>query len=350
MSAKENLVDKIVSRETPYVIAEIGINHNGDMQLAREMIDAAAENGASCVKFQNFIVDKYISSMAGKADYQKQDQFLDQTQNEIIKKCEITIQQAEDLNTYAKKKNIDFLSTPFEVWSLRGLLEIGMQAIKVSSCNLTNLQFLEELSVSGVPVLISTGMASFEEVIQAVNIFKTSQSPIILFQCTSNYPSDPKNANLKVIETYKNLFNVPIGLSDHTKSNTTSIAAVALGAVVIEKHFTLSRDLPGIDQNASMEPHELRELVSQLKECKLALGSSMKFRTSEEENTAIALRRSLVAAKDITAGDLITENNLIIMRPGNGLPPSYLPKLLGKRLTKSIKKGMPLNLEDFLQN
>ena len=348
MTNKKTIIDRIVDSEHPYVIAEIGINHNGDMNLAREMIDAAAENDASCVKFQNFVVDKYISPLAGKADYQEQTDFADQSQNEIIKACEITVEQADELRAYSATKNIDFMSTPFEVWSLRGLLGLGLPAIKISSCNLTNLPFLEEAADSGTPILLSSGMGSLEEVIRAVGIFKAAGSPLLLFQCTSNYPSRPENANLKVLETYQRLFEIPVGLSDHTPTNTTCIAAIALGAVAVEKHFTLSRDLPGIDQKVSMEPHELKELVATLRECRSALGSPVKFRTEEEENTAIALRRSLVAAHDLSPGDVATEDNVMIMRPGNGLAPEYLPRLKGRRFTRSLKAGELLSLDDFL--
>lgn len=348
MKNQSNLIEQIASGENPYVIAEIGINHNGDMNLAREMIDAAAENGADCVKFQNFVVDKYISPLAGKADYQEQTDFAGQTQNEIIKACEITVEQADELRAYSDTKNVDFMSTPFEVWSLRGLLALDLPAIKISSCNLTNIPFLEEAANSGVAILLSTGMGSLEEVTRAVGIFKATRSPLLLFQCTSNYPSRPENANLRVIETYQRLFDVPVGLSDHTPSNTTCVAAIALGAVAVEKHFTLSRNLPGIDQKASMEPHELKELVATLRECRSALGSPVKFRTEEEENTAVALRRSLVAARDLEPGDELNEDAVMIMRPGNGLAPEYLPRLMGRQLTKPIKSGALLSLDDFL--
>ena len=348
MTAKSSLIDKIEARESPYIIAEIGINHNGDINLAKEMIDAAAESGADCVKFQNFIVDKYISPIAEKATYQKQAEFADKSQNEIIKTCEITVEEADELQSYTRKKQIDFLSTPFEVWSLRGLVSINISGIKISSCNLTNISFLEEAAKSGLPILLSTGMGSIEEVVRAVAIFKSYGTPLMLFQCTSNYPSSPKNANLRVIETFRNLFGVPVGLSDHTVNNTTCIAATALGAVAIEKHFTLSRSLPGIDQKASIEPNELKELVVQVNECKLSLGSPLKFRTDEEENTANALRRSLVAARDIDIGDLLNKECIMVMRPGNGLDPSYLSVLNGRKFTRPVRKGMPILMDDFL--
>ena len=343
-----NILENLKSRVDPYVIAEIGINHNGQISLAKEMIDAAHENYADCVKFQSFSVDKYISPLAVKAAYQQQRGFEEKSQREIIKACELEVEQSHELFNYSRKRGIDFLSTPFEVWSLRELVELDLPWIKISSCNLTNIPFLEEAAATSKPILLSTGMANFEEVISAVDIFKSANSPLMLFQCTSNYPSDPQNANLKVIQTYRKLFDVPVGLSDHTKTNITSIAAVALGAIAIEKHFTLSKSLPGIDQQASMEPNELRQLVLEIRECKKSLGSPLKFRTSEEQDTSNALRRSLVASKDIKQGESLSKENVLIMRPGTGLSPENFPLLQGKKFSKAIKKGTPLSMNDFL--
>lgn len=346
----DNLVAKIASSPHPYIIAEIGINHNGDMELARQMVDAAKEAGADCVKFQSFLADRYISERASKADYQQQDDTVQgKSQRQIIKECELSTEQAIDMKAYATEKQIDFLSTPFEVWSLRELQKIGVPGIKVSSCNLTNYPFLEELADSGLPVLLSTGMGALNEVARAVHIFQRSGSPLLLFQCTSNYPSRIENANLLVIPTYASLFGVPVGLSDHTTNHTTSIAAVALGAVAVEKHFTLSRDLPGIDQKASIEPQDLRGLVEATREAHVALGSPMKERTDEEENTAIALRRSLVAARDIKAGELCEPDMLAIKRPGTGLAVDHAERLAGARFARDVEGDQPITLDDFLE-
>ena len=350
MGEDKNFIEKIVDTDTPYVIAEIGINHNGDINLAREMIDAAKDSKADCVKIQNFMVDKYISPLAEKADYQKQNKFKGKSQREIIRDCELSLKNTAELYEYSKKLDIDFLSTPFEIWSLKDLISLDVEAIKISSCNLTNIPFLEEAASSGLPIILSSGMANFQEVLQAVELFKSANSPLMLFQCTSNYPSKPESANLRVINTFQSVFNVPVGLSDHTETNTTCIAAVALGAEAIEKHFTLSRELPGVDQKASLEPNELSELVRSLRECKLALGSPVKFRTAEEENTAQVLRRSIVASRDINVGERLETDAVAIMRPGNGLPPSFLPNIIGKKLARAIKEGSPLVLNDFLYN
>ena len=332
-----------------YVIAEIGINHNGDMSLAKEMIDAAQSNGASCVKFQSFKADNYISKYATKAAYQKEDKSVSSlSQREIIKKCELSTEQAIDMKEYARTKNIDFLSTPFEVFSFRSLMEINVPAIKISSCNLTNIPFLEEVAETKVPVLLSTGMGSLAEVIDAVEIFKKTNSPIMLFQCTSNYPSDIANANLEVLNTYQNLFNIPVGYSDHTTTNTAAIVSVAFGAIAIEKHSTISRKLPGIDQKASIEPQELNELVKVLIEATSSIGNPIKIQTDEEKDTAIALRRSIVAKHDIEPGNILDNSMVVMKRPGDGLPARRLESLIGKEVKSKIEKDKKILLKHFI--
>lgn len=346
-----NFVDRIAGLDHPYVIAEIGINHNGDMSLARRMVDAAKAAGADCAKFQNFMADKYISRHAGKAGYQSKDGTVaGKSQNEIIKACELTYENTLEMKAYCAQVGIDFMSTPFEVWSLRRLVEIGVPAIKVSSCNLANIPFLEELAETKLPVLLSTGMGTMDEVIRAVGIFKRAGVPLMLFQCTSNYPSRIENANLRVLETYRQLFEVPVGFSDHTPGNTAAITAIALGAVAVEKHFTLSRDLVGIDQKASIEPHELALLVTQLREAKAALGSPLKIRTDEEADTFTALRRSLHAIRPLEAGEVLTADMVAIKRPGDGLPPEFLDRLVGRRLRRQVAEDSKISLDDFIDS
>lgn len=341
-------IDAIVASPDPYVIAEVGINHNGDIALAREMIAAAAEAGTHAVKFQNFICDEYLSPIAPKAGYQQREDASGKSQYEIIKACEITPEATAELKEYAAARRIDFLSTPFERTSLRMLLALGLPGIKVSSCNLTNLPFLHELAASGAPTLLSSGMADIAEVARAVAIFKAAKSSLLLFQCTSNYPSRIENANVRVIDAYRTLFDVPIGFSDHTPDNTAAICAVAHGAVCVEKHFTLSRDLPGIDQKASIEPAEMANLVRVLADARKALGSPLKTRAAEEEDTSAALRRSLVAAVDLMPGDVLAEDMVAIKRPGTGLPPSFLARLLGRRLSRPVAKDALLGIDDFV--
>lgn len=342
-----NFVKKIITSGKTYFIAEAGINHNGDMELAKQMITAAKESSADCVKFQNFFSEKYISKFAGKAGYQKQDVVSAKSQYEIIKACEISREVTLELMNFSKKIGIDFLSTPFELDSFRLLMDLKLPAIKISSCNLTNYPFLKAIAETKIPVLLSTGMSNLEEVAKGVDIFKRSGSPLILLQCTSNYPSEIENANLRVIPMFRELFDVPVGFSDHTPSSTAAIAAVALGAVVIEKHFTLSRKLPGIDQQASIEPKELKALVAAIRECEGALGKDVKEVADEEQDTSAALRRSLVAARDLKAGEVITEDMIAIKRPGSGLSTNFLPYIIGKTLLRPLKTDELFKTGDF---
>ena len=345
---KNNFIQKILSNKEPYLIAEIGINHNGNLNLAKKMIKSAKLNGAHCVKFQKFIADDYISRYAQKARYQKNDKkVINKSQLEIIKSCELNINQLKILKKFCKKQKIDFLCTPFEQKSLSELLKINVEAIKISSCNLNNIPFLKEAAKSKLPILLSTGMSDLHEVKQAVKIFKNNGNPLLIFQCTSNYPSKIENANLSVLDSYKKLFGCPVGFSDHTSSMIPAIVSVAKGAVVIEKHFTLSRKLRGIDQNASIEPNELRELSNLTKLSKICIGSSLKKKSKEEIDTLKSLRRSLVAADNIKKGTKINISMISIKRPGNGLPTTFLKKIVGLKLKKNIKRDQLFKISDF---
>ncbi len=342
-----NFLEKIAKQKYPYVIAEIGINHNGSVELAKEMIDAAKSSLANCVKFQLFITDDYISNFAGKADYQNTDTFKNESQKEIIKKAELSIDQIVELKDYCKSKNIDFLCTPFEINSLKKLIKLEPEAIKISSCNLTNYPFLKKAALSKIPILLSTGMGTMKEVEKAVAIFRNENCPLLLFQCTSNYPSKEENANLNVLKTFKKKFDVPLGFSDHTKGNMCAIISVALGALIIEKHFTTSKDLPGIDQKASITPQELKSLVTELRNSKLILGSYKKDRSEEEKSTFKALRRSLVASRNINKGEVLTIDMINIMRPGNGLSTEFIDMIIGNSCNKNILKHSLLRLSDI---
>lgn len=346
---KNNFIkERILKSKMPYIIAEIGINHNGNISLAKKMIKSAKINGAHCVKFQKFIADDYISKYAQKANYQKNDRKVKKkTQLEIIRDCQLNTTQLKILKRYSKKLNIDFLCTPFEVQSLKDLVKIGIKAIKISSCNLTNIPFLKEVAKTNLPVLLSTGMANFAEIKEAFNIFKKNKNPIIVFQCTSNYPANSDNANIAVIKNFKKTFKCPIGYSDHTENNIPAILAVSYGAVVIEKHFTLSKKLPGIDQKASIEPHELKKLVEETYQAKKSIGISKKVRSKEEINTMNSLRRSLVAGESLKKGTKLKKNMIKIKRPGIGLSTKNINKIIGLTLKKNIKKDQLFKLGDF---
>ena len=254
----------------------------------------------------------------------------------------------KELKDYSKTKNIDFLCTPFEITSLKNLINLKLEAIKISSCNLTNYPFLKEAAKSNIPILLSTGMGNMEEVEKAVTIFKSYNSALLLFQCTSNYPAKVTNANLNVLKTFQNKFNLPVGFSDHTENNMCAILSVALGAIIIEKHFTLSRELPGIDQKASITPNELKNLVYDLRTTSSILGSSEKTRSEEEKSTSEALRRSLVARRNIKKGEIFTIDMIDIMRPGNGLSTEHIDSIIGKKSSRDILKQSLLSLSDIV--
>jgi len=343
-----NFLEKNILKSSPYIIAEIGINHNGNLELAKKMILSAKKSGANCVKFQKFVADDYISKYAGKAKYQSSySKFKKKSQLEIIRESQLDINQIIYLKNFAKKNKIDFLCTPFEIGSLKELIEIGMPAIKISSDNVNNILFLKEASKSKLPILLSTGMSTFCEVKKAVSIFKKNQNPLLLFQCTSNYPSNIKNSNVAVLSKFKNFFNCQVGLSDHTNSIVPAIIAVSLGAVAIEKHFTISRKLPGIDQKASLEPHELKLLITKCKEAKLALGTDEKKVTKEEKNTINAARRSIVLNVDLEKGMIIKKGMIEIKRPGTGISPDNYKKIVGKKLLFNKKKDQILQWRDI---
>lgn len=328
---------KSINGEKLYFIAEAGINHNGSLSIAKKMVREAKKAGADCIKFQNFVAKDYISQFSQKAKYQKSKKFSKKTQMEIIQETEIGKKNTKLLIEYCKKIKIDFLTTPFEVNSLDFLMQIKLKTIKVSSCNLNNYPFLEHLSKYKVPTILSTGMANFNEVINAYKIFNKKKIPVALMQCTSNYPSDIKNSNTNVIKLFTKKFNCPIGYSDHTSSNISAMTAVALGATFFEKHFTLSRKMPGIDQAASIEPNELKKYIADIKEAHLSLGSETKNCLKEEIDTKNALRRSIHAKSSLMPGKVLSHSDIIMKRPGTGLDSSFINKILGKKVKKKIK-------------
>ena len=325
---------KILTTKEPYVIAEIGINHNGKIDIAKRMIKKAKKSGANCVKFQFFSASKLITKNAPKAPYQKKNS--KNSQLEIIKKCELTFNELKKLKNFCKKIKIDFLCTPFEIDSLKELLKIKVKAIKISSCNLNNIPFLKEAAKSKLPILLSTGMGNLHEVKNAINIFKKNK--LLVFQCTSNYPANNNEANLAVINTYKNFFRVIVGYSDHTKEHTSAIVAFGMGVRVFEKHFTLSNKMRGIDQKASLNVLDFKDYVLKLKEAAKTIGTFQKKPSQSEKKVLISLRKSVVAKKDISVGEKLTLNMLEFKRPGNGIPTKEIPKIIGATVKRKIKK------------
>ncbi|MBT5470775.1 MAG: hypothetical protein HOK41_09245 [Nitrospina sp.] len=317
----------IGSGQPAFIVAEIGFNHNGDVELAKKMIESAALNGADAVKLQTFLAKEMISNSLLADD-------PDNPGNEIpfyefFQRYELSRSDYEILFAYAKSINIPLFSTPFDEASLEMLVDLGMPAVKIASPDLTFIPFLEKVAETGLPVVLSTGMGNEEEISQALKVLEPKCS-VILLHCVSNYPSQYKEMNLKCMETMQSKFKVPVGLSDHTMDNLSAVVAASLGAVLIEKHFTVDRKLPGVDQSISMQPQELKELKAQLVNVSQILGEDKKQIQPSEMPVKQSARRSLVARVDIAAGTILTSEILSCKRPGTGISPAELNAVIGK--------------------
>lgn len=332
--------------ERCFIIGEAGVNHNGNPDLARQLVDVAVEAGCDAVKFQTFKTEKVCSPLAPKAAYQLQTTEAKESQIEMIRKLELPFDAFRELRRYSIDRGITFLSTPFDYESADFLEELPVPAFKIPSGELTNLFFLEHIARKGRPLIVSTGMATMEEVTTAVEVIRaTGNQQLVLLQCVSNYPAEPSNMNLRAMLSLEEAFGVSIGLSDHTVGKEIAFAAVALGACVIEKHFTRNHELPGPDHRASLEPQELANLVRGIRNIEAALGDGVKRPAREELNTADVARRSLVAAKFIPAGTVLTVDMLDILRPGTGLPPMMRSQVLGRLAHHDIEAGTILTLD-----
>lgn len=333
------IADKIIGEGEPcFIIAEAGVNHNGDIELAKELIDAARNARADAVKFQTFKAEKVVTQNAEKAEYQKETTEKG-SQYEMIKKLELTEEDFNDLADYAKKKNIVFLSSPFDKESVDLLDEINVPVFKVASGEITNFPLLTHIAKKEKPIILSTGMTTLGEVEEALNVIRSEGvKDTILLHCVSDYPAKMKDVNLRAMETLKRAFKLPVGFSDHTLGITVPIAAVALGACVMEKHFTLDKNLPGPDHKASLEPNELKEMVKAIRDVEKALGDGIKRPTKNEDDVKRVVRRSIVARVDIPDGTIITGDMIEVKRPGTGIEPKYMKMVVGKRAKVNIKK------------
>ena len=331
-----------------FIIAEAGVNHNGSLDMARQLVDEAVLAGVDAIKFQTFKAERLVSIQAPKAKYQLQTTGTSESQLEMIKKLELSFDAFKELNAYCQKKGILFMSTPFDEESVDFLFDLGIAVFKIPSGEITNTPFLEYVSRKGKPLIISTGMSYLGEVETALQtIKKTRNCDVVLLHCVSNYPADPADVNLHAMKTMMNAFKVPVGYSDHTIGVDIPLAAVALGACVLEKHFTLDCGLPGPDHKASLEPEDLRRMVLGIRIVESALGHGRKEpAASEMDNLAVA-RRSLVAAHDISSGELINLNMIKIKRPGNGLPPALLPFIVGRTASVDIPVDTLLTMDMF---
>ena len=326
--------------EPCFIIAEAGVNHNGDNELAKKLIDTAREAGADAVKFQTFRAEEIATADAEKAIYQTQTTNRNEPQLEMLKGLELKREDFKRLSDYARKKKIVFLSSAFDGGSVDLLEELEVPAFKIASGEITNLPLLEHVASKRKPIILSTGMSTLDEVKDALEIIKgKGMEEVILLHCVTSYPARIEEMNLRAIETLRGAFSLPVGLSDHTLGITVPVAAVALGACVIEKHFTLDRNLPGPDQRASLEPEELKEMVSAIRNVELAMGDGTKRITAGEEEIKKVARRSIVANVDITEGTVVTEEMVSLKRPGSGLGVKSMNLIVGSRTRASIKAG-----------
>ncbi|MDD4651092.1 MAG: N-acetylneuraminate synthase [Methanothrix sp.] len=322
-----------------FIIAEAGVNHNGSLDCAKKLIDTAKWAGADAVKFQIFKAEDIAIPQAKKAEYQKNTTSRDESQFDMIKRLELSEDEFRHLANYAKERNILFLSTPFSISSVNLLEEMNVSAYKIASGEITNYPLLEHIARKGKPIILSTGMCTLEEIGEALKIInEAGEKRVILLHCVTSYPVKIDEINLKAIETIRNAFKQPVGLSDHTLGKTSSIAAVAMGACTIEKHFTLCRNLPGPDHKASLEPIELKELIGAIRDVERAMGNGIKKPTLEEEKIKMTVRKSLVAAIEIPKDSKITQEMIGIKRPGTGIAPKNLMSVIGKRAKIDIQK------------
>ena len=319
-----------------YIIAEAGVNHNGSFKLACKLVDEAKKAGADCIKFQTFQAKNLVSRNAQKAEYQK-DTTGEGTQADLLKRLELTYDEFLALKAYCDKVKICFLSTPFDFESIDFLNTIDMPFWKIPSGEITNYPYLLALARTRKPVVMSTGMCQISEIEAAINILrKNGTRTIKLLHCNTEYPTPFEDVNLKAMQTMRDVFGLEVGYSDHTKGIEVPIAAVAMGAEVIEKHFTLDRKMEGPDHKASLEPEELAAMVRAIRNIELAIGNKEKKPSeSEKKNIAVA-RKSIIAARDIKKGEMLTEKNLTTKRPGNGISPMRWYEILGTRASRDF--------------
>lgn len=346
LRAGDGVCKKIGPGERVFLIAEAGVNHDGDVDAALEMIDAAAQAGADAVKFQTFTAEELTTAKVGQAEYQRESGRM--TQQEMLKRLELPRDAYPRLWERCQERRILFLSTPFDIDSARFLVDMGMPGIKVSSGELTNLPFLAELASMRLPMILSTGMGCIDEVQAAVDVVRKSGSaPFALLHCTSNYPTLPEDVNLRAMRTLADRFDVPVGYSDHTMGLHAAAAATALGARIIEKHFTLSHERSGPDHAASLEPRALAALVRVVRETELMLGSGDKIPATSERPVQSVARRYLCAVRDLEAGHVLTDADLSIKRCRGSVPPGELPVVVGKSLKRSLRAEEPLRAGDW---
>lgn len=337
----------IYKRSKTFIIAEAGVNHNGSVKIAKKMIDAASEAGVDATKFQTFRAEKVISKFAQKAEYQKEAGDEKESQLEMAKKLELDINAHKELISYCKKKGLLFLSSAFDLESIDLLNRLGIKIFKIPSGEITNLPYLRKIGSLKKKVILSTGMSNLLEIKKALDtLIKAGlkRENITVLHCNTAYPTPIKDVNLTAMLTIKEAFKVNVGYSDHTSGIEVPIAAVALGATVIEKHFTINRDMKGPDHKASLEPGELKTMVEVIRNIERALGNGIKKPTPSELKNKPMARKSIVAAKDIKKGQVFTEDNIAVKRPGTGLSPMEWDKVVGQIAKRDFGKDVIIEL------
>ena len=328
-----------------FIIAEAGVNHNGSTELAKKLIDIASNAGADAVKFQTFKAENLVSKHAQKADYQKETTDNKESQFDMIKKLELDIDIHKELMAYCHEKNIMFLSTPFDHDSINMLNKLGLKIFKIPSGELTNLPYLRHIGRLNKEVILSTGMADIGEIEDALDVLieaGTDKDKITVLHANTMYPTPMHDVNLRAMVTIGNTFNIPFGYSDHTLGIEVDIAAVAMGATVIEKHFTLDKTMEGPDHKASLEPSELIAMVKCIRNIERALGSSIKKPSPSEQPNIVIARKSIVAAHHIKKGEILTKKNLSIKRPADGISPMRWDEIIGTKALTSYEVDTPI--------
>lgn len=329
-----------------YIIAEAGVNHNGSIDLAKQLIEKAKLAGCDCIKFQTFNADKIVTKSAKKAEYQEKNLENNDTQYEMLKKLELSYEEFEELKAYSQSLQIDFLSTPFDEDAVELLENLNVAVYKIPSGEITNKPLIQTISSKNKKIILSTGMSTINEVKEAIAwIEETGNKDIILLHCTSNYPTPYEEVNMRAMLTLKDTFGYPIGYSDHTQGIEIPIMAAAMGATVIEKHFTLDKNMEGPDHKASLEPKELETMVKMIRNIESAFGTGEKVPTASEMKTKEVARKSLVLATDKKKGEILKEEDIVIKRPGTGMEPKYIEFVIGKEILVDLKKDEVLKNE-----
>ncbi|QQG46226.1 MAG: N-acetylneuraminate synthase [Candidatus Niyogibacteria bacterium] len=336
-------------RQRVFVIAEAGVNHNGKLSLALKLVDAASRAGADAVKFQDFKAEEVVTSAGKMAGYQKRNIGQEKSQLEMLRAFELTPKEWRKLAAYCREKKITFLSTPHGGFaSVHRVHKLGVSAFKFGSGDLTNIPLLEYAARFKRPMIISTGMAVMKEVERAVKaIRKAGNNKITVLQCTTDYPSKPEEANLRVMNVFRKKLKTAVGYSDHTSDIFASVLASCLGAEMIEKHLTLDKNLPGPDHKASLEPDKFQEMVSLIRAIPAFMGSAVKKPSKSELAYRPLVRKSIVAARDIKKGEKLSRENLAIKRPGTGIRPEYFYKIMGAEALRNIETDSPVKLSDI---